>query len=437
MMSWKDVAVIPGKAVDAKTGLLVSDDSCAVNWEPIRLEAGSSVAPRAGFSCKLWAYTDGFDESLARTYSYDAESNWTTLLPDALPNGWGTARITVPDACYLRIGIRRADGTAAGVRALGEAVDIRLTSAPEQPIAEHFQVEANRVCAAVEARRDADDLVLLLLSDIHYSTGCIWPETARNIHAVAQRINPQAIVQLGDVTDGIAPAMVTVSFAERVLGDLAACGVPVLGCIGNHDANYFEGNAQRLSDNACARLYLDRPDPWYFEDFPEQRVRCLFLHSFNPDARERYGFELLEVFWAQRVLQQTPQGWKVLVFSHVTPTAEVHYWSETIGNGELLLKMLTRFDRRRKGAVLGFIHGHGHVDQVHRRPEIPFPIISIGCAKFEDFEECKPEGSFTPKREQGTATQDLWDVLVVKPDANRLEFVRFGAGADRSVEKHG
>jgi hypothetical protein len=37
---------------------------------------------------------------------------------------------------------------------------------------------------------------------------------------------------------------------------------------------------------------------------------------------------------------------------------------------------------------------------------------------------------------QGTASQDLWDVLVVKRDEARLEFVRFGAGANRSVEKH-
>ena len=128
---------------------------------------------------------------------------------------------------------------------------------------------------------------------------------------------------------------------------------------------------------------------------------------------------------------------KVVVFSHVTPAAEIHYWSDTIRNGEMLLRMLARFDAHRGGAILGLVHGHSHVDQVYRRADVPFPIISVGCAKFEDFEECKPAGSTTPKRAQDAATQDLWDVLVVKPDANRLEFVRFGAGTDRSVGKHG
>jgi hypothetical protein len=33
----------------------------------------------------------------------------------------------------------------------------------------------------------------------------------------------------------------------------------------------------------------------------------------------------------------------------------------------------------------------------------------------------------------GTASQELWDVLILKKDEPRLQLIRFGAGDDRSV----
>lgn len=426
-----------GMGVDESTGKLASDDVCSVNWEPVRLEAGSTITPHPGLQCYLWTYRDGFDESLVREYSYDDESNWTTPCMDLSPREWRSAATAVSQSCYARIGIRQADGSPALVETLGEAVDIRMAAVEPAPIPAYFQAEIDRVCARVEQLREPGDLALLVVSDIHYSTGCIWPSTARNIQAVVDRLHPQAIVQLGDVTDGLVPLPVTLSFVERVMGDLESCGVPVHCCIGNHDMNYFRGNEQRMSAYDCAYLFSGRELPWRFADFRSSRVRCIFLHSFNPDEEERYGYSKRQIKWLRRVLQSTPEGWNVLVFSHVTPTAEIHYWSETIRNGELLLRVLRRFDKRRGGAILGVVHGHNHADQVHRRRNVPFPIVSVGCAKFEDFNECKPEGSFTPPRSLGDASQDLWEVLVVKPDAQRLEFVRFGAGSDRSVEKHG
>ena len=86
----------------------------------------------------------------------------------------------------------------------------------------------------------------------------------------------------------------------------------------------------------------------------------------------------------------------------------------------------------RGGTILGFIHGHNHAEQLNT--ELGFSIISIGCTKCEDFKDRKPEGSYTYDRQMRTATQDLWDVLIVKPKENKLEFIRFGAGEDRTVQ---
>ena len=300
----------------------------------------------------------------------------------------------------------------------------------------YFQDEADRVCSRVAALREPGDLVLVVLTDIHYSTGCIWPQTARNIREVASRIKPDAIVQLGDVTDGIAPVAVTRSLVARVLGDLQSCGVPVLGCVGNHDANYFKGNDEHLGAGECARLYTNRDELWYYHDFPQAKTRCFFLRSFDPERKQRYGYEFEQARWLRRELRATPAGWKAIIFSHLPLYADIHYWSKTLLNENAMTWAIERFSSRRPGDMAAFIHGHSHVDQVYRAGS--FPDISIGCAKFEDFTEFKPEGSITPKRAMGTVSQDLWDVLVLKARGPRprIEFVRFGAGEDRSVAIH-
>ena len=142
-----------------------------------------------------------------------------------------------------------------------------------------------------------------------------------------------------------------------------------------------------------------------------------------------HGFDR-EIRWLRRTLLLTPVRRKVLVFSHVPPVAEIHVWSDTIRNGEAALSILDRFHRRR-GGVIGWIHGHNHADQIYEKRA--FPIIGIGCGKLEDFTEHKPEGSVTWPREQGGHSQELWDLLLIHPKEGSMDFLRFGAGEDRRV----
>jgi hypothetical protein len=381
---------------------------------------------------RIWLYEKAFDETLAHVYTYDEESNWTTFCPGGGPNGALSdpcAPWTCPADCFVRVTAQVPAGSAP--ETLADVAAIHAKEAELPVLSEGIRAEIDAVCSRVDALREQDDLALIVLSDVHYSTGCIWPETARNIAEVAARIHPDAIVQLGDLSDGVAPIRVTLSYAERVLSDLHRCGAPVYGCVGNHDVNYFKGNDELLSAHDCALLYTGRDEPWYYEDFPKAQVRCFFLQSFDPLREQRYGYAAEEVEWLRQELQELPSGWSALCFSHLPLYADIHYWSDSILNEASLSEALECFNRQRPGAILGFIHGHSHVDQVFRRHS--FPDISIGCAKFEDFQECKPQGSSTPVRRKGDASQDLWNVLIVKRREGRLELVRFGAGDDMSI----
>lgn len=435
MNPWMEIELERGRTVQPDTGLLGVEEGCWVNFEPVPVRAGDALAWRApGFEYQLFFYLPDIVPELIHTYAYQPESNWTTYAAELSELRWSRAAHRFTRAGYFRVAMRRAEGAehAPAPRRLADAAE--LTQSDSRGAREDspwIQEEADAVCLRAERLRGDADFTALLLTDTHCATGCNWPDTLASLRLCGARIRPDAAIHLGDLTDGILPLRHTQRFARRVMDGLKSLGIPLYICIGNHDANYFRGNREFLSDRQCGEFYLNRRETSYFADWPEHRLRAVFLNSFDPARKERYGFSFRDLLRMRRALITLPRGWRVLVFSHVPPLAKLHVWSDTIRNGDRMLRMLERFDRRRGGAVLGWIHGHNHADQVCR--DLRFPIIAVGCGKTEDFEEHKPEGSHTPPRQPGTRTQELWDVLIVRRDGSGLEFVRFGAGEDRSI----
>jgi hypothetical protein len=43
----------------------------------------------------------------------------------------------------------------------------------------------------------------------------------------------------------------------------------------------------------------------------------------------------------------------------------------------------------------------------------------------------KKGSAIAPERKLNTASEDLWDVLVIRPQSRKINTVRFGAGEDR------
>ena len=299
-----------------------------------------------------------------------------------------------------------------------------------EPLPGWIDEESQRVVKRVQQCRRADDRIFFLLTDVHYATGCNWPCTAASLAAVKRRIEPDGVIQLGDLTDGLLPTEWTKRYAGRVLADIKSLELPLFGCLGNHDRNFFRGNTQGLSLKACSQLCLGKDDPDYCTDYPEQRLRMIFLDSFEPERKERYGFSVKTLRHLLEMLDETPYGWRVLVFSHVPPLARLHVWSNTILGSEDAIGLVNKF-RRKRGIAVSWIHGHNHADQVFNGQG--FPIVSLGCSKLEAFPEYKPAGSVTRMRRWGEPTQELWDVLVFHTHGSDFELIRYGAGADRYV----
>ena len=438
-------------SVDTGSGLLCSCPGVAVNFEPMKVKAGDRLVPlKPDLEYQMAMYSPEPDPQYIYTYSYPPEANLAMFCPDQSVFNWQTGAFVFSGPAYVRIVVRvdipkERDTLADYFRweweSKSEALLFLQSAEKREPlpcgptgneksVPSWIEEEAERVAKRVQQCRRSDDLVFFLLSDIHYTTGCNWSCTAASLAAAKPRIQPDGVIQLGDITDGLLPTVWTQRYADRVLADIRQLELPLFGCLGNHDRNFFRGNTQGLSLKACSQLCLGRDDPDYCIDYPEQRLRMIFLDSFDPERRERYGFSIKTLHHLLEMLDETPYGWRVLIFSHVPPLARLHVWSNTILESDDAMGLLQKFRRKRNG-VVAWIHGHNHADQIFNGPG--FPIVSLGCSKLEAFPEYKPEGSVTRMRRIGNPTQELWDVLVFHTHGSDFDLIRYGAGPDRYV----
>ena len=412
------------KGLDPESGLLRAEMGCAVNAAPVFLRRGERLLPGKAVRCRLYRYGEEAEARYSDTYCYAPEGNW---LPYLGPVGdWQEREITIEAKGWYRLAIR----TAGAAARLGDCV--ALTALPAEPEPTWVADEAARVAARVKTTGASPALRLFLLADTHHCVGGNWEDTLRSLRRTAELLPPDAVVHLGDLTDGMYPLAHTGFLARQVLEGLRSLAAPLYLCLGNHDRNYFRGNPETMSKRDSARWYLGRESADYYVDFPEHRLRLLFADSFDPKKKERYGFGLSTLAWFCRTLAGTPAHWRILVFSHVPPLARLHVWSRGIRNGPAMLAALHRIGQRKERTILGWIHGHNHADQVYRGAD--FPIVGIGCSKLESFPEHKPEGAVAWPRQRWQASQELWDVLQIPDEEDRLLFFRWGAGEDRFVE---
>lgn len=385
-------------------------------------------------------YSPRRDEKYMYTYSYQKESNWAVYTKNLTPESYGSGEYVFEEPCFFRVCLKREDGR--DITGEDKEKRNRLVEFMEADREKRYQLKpwfAGEIeKTAKEVRRwqqEKGTVTVALLGDTHYAVNGTFADTENMIKAVHELSPYDAIVHLGDLTDGLVSKRVTAEYAGRVIQGLRRCEVPLYITIGNHDTNYFGGNPEPLDKREQISLYggsaLDRKTPWYYVDMGEN-LRFLFLSSFDAGRPVRYGFEEEQLDWVKETLKNTEAGKKVIIFCHDAPAAELDYWSFYIWNGEKLLRILEEYQAGEGHHILAYIYGHTHADYVCGR--FDFPVLSLGCAKCEYFTDKKPPGSFTQARKPDTVTQELWDVMVVDTEKERLHLIRFGAGEDRHID---
>lgn len=438
-------------------GLLVPDSPKHLATEELYRAAAGSILHLCGegYVYAVAVYSPERNLDYAYTYAYQPEENWTSYTRNLTPESYRTDDYRFETDCWFRVCVKRADGADIEKKDRERAGELVQFSgkAPAYREKECLRAETERVVKSVREQIETDEdpqrgsarvMKLCLLADTHYTVGGTWEDTAHCIRAAAKKVGYDAIVHLGDLTDGMLSKELTAKYVRRIIGDLDACGAPVYITPGNHDSNYFRNRANAFTAEEMRKLYRlggseadakeeERPDSTldYYADVSEHRVRMIFLSSFEDTAAIRYGYTKGQLRWLRRTLEGAAAGTRFLVFSHDAPLAKLDYWSFHIRNGKELLDILEECNRKDAYQVVGFFYGHTHADFVFE--ECSFPVISVGCAKLEYFTDRKPQGAVAWPREEGTVTQELWDSLLVDFEKQMLRLVRFGAGKNREI----
>ncbi|MEF9917337.1 MAG: LicD family protein [Lachnospiraceae bacterium] len=444
-LAYKDLEFVVGQKISSETGMIEpAEAEYMVTASIHQAVAGDRISLlNLEYEFAIATYSNGIDGTYIYTYCYQKEENWTSYNHDYSENSFRTEDYIFHDTRYFRICLKHRNQEELSLQKTDTSEHIiqcfsQPKSYQEKP---YFADEIRETATKILKKKTDKSLTLAILADSHYTIGGTWEDTAHTIREVHHQASFDGIVHLGDITDGMVPKRVTKFYAGKVLGDLMEHEIPLYVVPGNHDSNYFAGNPEPMTEEEQYELYQissrdyvirTAHEPWYYADDAAHSLRMLFLSSFDPGERVRYGFPAEELDWVQRTLDATPSGYSIVVFSHVPPLPEIHYWSDSIRNGEELIALLETYDEIPGNRVIAYVHGHNHTDQVYT--ERRFPIISIGCCKCESFEDKKPEGAVTAMRRLGTVSQELWDTMIITPSENQIEFIRFGAGEDKLIK---
>lgn len=429
----KQVLLEKGKSIQEDTGYIQNaDEECWASRRFYHVYPGDILRGYDRVKYRIYRYFPEIKGDLIHTYCYEPEQNWASYVQE--PEVWRQGDSVLDEECYIRVAAKPIQSIemAENGRNIDKEMPMLLESSHETVMewAAYFQAEALLTIERVWELLGVNDLAFAVITDTHYVNNGTWERSAYNLQQVAARLPLHGIIHLGDLTDGILPLAQTKESVERVMADMRQTGKPVYLCCGNHDSNYFRNNPEKMTEEEMSVYYLGREKPYYYVDYPAQQLRILYLHSFDYREQVRYGFPVEELDWVRKTLEAMADGWAALVCAHVPPLPEIHFWSDQIRNGEALLQILEEYHRSGK-KILAYVHGHNHGEQIYRSRL--FPVVSLGCNKMEDFLREKPEGSWTYSRQQGTVTEDLWDVMIVHADHSGIEFVRFGAGEDKKI----
>lgn len=309
-------------------------------------------------------------------------------------------------------------------------------------IKSYYATEMADTITKVRALQNEPNLTFFYVTDIHayFVEGMetLYKNSIENMRYLLTEVPCDGVVNLGDSIEGYPLAATAINYGYLISNEFRKIGIPYYSVIGNHDDNryHYDTTDERLTVpqryqilvNPTRKVVADATGLNFYVDYPEFNLRVICLNGVSDYT---YKFTTDTCTWFSSVALDTPDGYGVLVNSHIAPSSSWNYNNTNPTNGSTIVSALTTYAGSKD--VLGLICGHNHVDCQFTTP---FPGMTLGCNKFTNTngDESKwPTGAVLPQREAGTATEDLWTVAVIRPNSRKINLVRFGAGSDYEI----
>lgn len=309
-------------------------------------------------------------------------------------------------------------------------------------IKSYFSDEMADTIGKVRALQTEPNITLFYITDIHsyFVSGAetLYKTSIENMRYLLKEIPCDGVINLGDSIEGYSTAAIAQGYGNAISNEFRKIGIPYYSVIGNHDDNRYHMNssAERLTVPQRYQLFLnptrtvvsDSTGLNYYVDFPEFQIRMICLNSVSDYT---YKFDADTCTWFSTVALDTPDGYGVLINTHVAPSGAWNYNNTTPTNASTILSALSTYAGSKE--VVGILCGHNHVDAVFSSP---YAGATLCCEKFENEngDPTKwPTGAVKTQRTLGTYTEDCWTAVVIRPNSGKMNLVRFGAGADYEI----
>ena len=324
---------------------------------------------------------------------------------------------------------------------------------PTEPPKSYYLSEIKDTAQKIRALTKEPALVFFLCSDIHYNSVDMnnllkldsVTDMTTNMAALKKQIKVDGLICLGDIVDAKPPTTMeeTKQQIDYVMKRLQGVGVPLIYSMGNHDDNRYISHKDgtvltpQQIESMFMRYTLPNKviDPSmnglnYYVDYDRLKIRVFVVDSNYPNPTDGFhwshGFSDKTVEWFSNCLNEVPKGLSILVLTHRRFFQSKNSDGEWIYNQMKMVETVNNFIAN-GGTYIATISGHIHRDYSHSKPFLEFSVAAQKCQNIE----AKKGKALAPERKLNTASEDLWDVLVIRPQSRKINTVRFGAGDDR------
>ena len=259
IMKTESLNLKPGFCTALADGVMVPDSPCHMATEEFyRAVPGSRIhLCREGFVFAPAIFSMERDPKYIYTYDYQPEENWSTYSGNLTPDSYQKEDYIFQEDCWFRLCVRREDKEVLTEEDRGQAGELAVLIG--EPVAYKekscLRDEAEAVIRRIKDRKSPGALKLCILTDTHYTVNGNWDDTVYSIRKVAEHAGYDAIVHLGDLTDGMMSKETTSKYVRRIMDDLRTCGVPLYIALGNHDNNYFRNRPNTFTLEEMRELY--------------------------------------------------------------------------------------------------------------------------------------------------------------------------------------